>query len=111
MRMVLIDHSRQSRAQKRTGQLRRVPLHDEMAWIDAANDDLLALDAALDQLESLDERKVRVIELRYFLGCTIEEAADLLSVSIATVDRDLKFSRAWLHRRLVGNPSSALELR
>ena len=52
MRMVLIDHARQAHAQKRSGHHRRVPLHDEMAWIDASNDDLLALDAALDQLEA-----------------------------------------------------------
>lgn len=107
MRMVLIDHARQAHAQKRSGHHRRVPLHDEMAWIDASNDDLLALDAALDQLEALDERKARVIELRYFLGCTNEEAAGLLSVSRATIDRDLEFSRAWLHRRLVGQPGLA----
>ena len=106
MRMVLIDYARQAHAQKRPGPAFRVPLHEEMAWIDAANDDILALDSALDQLEALDVRKVRVIELRYFLGCTNEETADLLNVSRATIDRDLEFSRAWLHQRLMGRTSA-----
>ena len=102
MRMILIDYGRQSRALKRTGSAVRVPLHEEMAWIDAASEEMLALDAALDQLEALDERKVRVLELRFFLGCTNEEAAELLGVSRPTVDRDLEFSKIWLFRRLSG---------
>ena len=60
----------------------------------------LALDAALDQLEALDERKVRVIELRFFLGCTNDEAAELLGISRATIDRDLEFGKTWLFQRL-----------
>jgi len=110
MRMILIDHARHARAQKRPSSGCRVPLHEEMAWINAANDDILALDTALDQLEALDSRKVRAIELRYFLGCTNEEAADLLVVSRATIDRDLEFAKAWLHQRLlhrVEAPASA----
>ena len=100
MRMILIDHARQSRALKRAGSATRVPLHEEMAWIDASSEEMLALDSALDQLEELDARKVRVLELRFFLGCTNEEAAELLNVSRATVDRDLEFAKAWLYRRL-----------
>jgi len=100
MRMILIDHARRTRAQKRVGSAVRVPLHDEIAWIDAASDDMLALDGALDQLEALDERKVRAVELRFFLGCTNQEAASLLDVSRATIDRDLEFAKAWLYRKL-----------
>jgi RNA polymerase sigma factor (TIGR02999 family) len=100
MRMILIDHARQSRALKRPGSAIRVPLHEEMAWIDASSEEMLALDTALDQLEQLDARKVRVLELRFFLGCTNAEAAELLKVSRATVDRDLEFAKAWLYRRL-----------
>jgi RNA polymerase sigma factor (TIGR02999 family) len=100
MRMILIDHARQARAQKRPASAERVPLHEEMAWVDAAGEDVLAVDAALNELETVDERKVRVIELRFFLGCTNEEAAELLKVSRATVDRDLEFAKAWLFRRL-----------
>ncbi len=100
MRMILIDYARQSRALKRPSSAVRVPLHEEMAWIDASSDDMLALDAALEQLEGLDERKVRVLELRYFLGSTNDEIAGLLNVSPATIDRDLEFAKAWLYRRL-----------
>jgi RNA polymerase sigma factor (sigma-70 family) len=84
-----------------------VPLHEEMAWIDAASEEMLVLNTALDELEAVDERKVRVIELRFFLGCTNEEAAELLDVSRATVDRDLEFAKAWLYRRLSDHPNSS----
>jgi len=104
MRMILIDHARHAHALKRPGSGDRVPLHEEMMWIDASSEEMLALDAALDQLEALEERKVRVIELRFFLGCTNEEAAQLLDVSRATIDRDLEFAKAWLYRRLSGAP-------
>jgi RNA polymerase sigma factor (TIGR02999 family) len=100
MRMILIDHARQSHALKRPTSANRVPLHEEMAWIDASSEEMLALDAALDQLEAVDERKVRVLELKFFLGCTNDETAQLLNVSRATVDRDLEFAKAWLYRRL-----------
>jgi RNA polymerase sigma factor (TIGR02999 family) len=102
MRMILIDYARQANAMKRPASAVRVPLNEEIAWIDASNVDMLALDAALDRLEQIDERKARVIELRFFLGCTNEEAAEILNVSRATVDRDLEFSKAWLHRKLTG---------
>jgi RNA polymerase sigma factor (TIGR02999 family) len=102
MRRILTDYARQALSQKRpTGQAVRVPLHDEIAWIDASGKDMLDLDMALMELEALDARKSRVIELRYFLGCTNQEAADVLGVVRATVDRDLQFAKAWLGRRLL----------
>jgi RNA polymerase sigma factor (TIGR02999 family) len=107
MRMILIDYARQSQALKRPASRDRVPLHDEIAWIDASSVEMLALDDALDRLEALDERKVRVIELRFFLGCTNDEAAQILNVSRATIDRDLEFSKAWLHRRLTRGDQAA----
>jgi len=103
MRMILIDYARQSRALKRPGSAVRVPLHAEIAWVDASSDEMLALDVALDELEAQDQRKVRVVELRYFLGCTNGETAEILGVSRATVDRDLEFSKIWLYRRLSGH--------
>ncbi len=102
MRRILIDYSRQAKALKRPSSTERVPLHQEMAWIDAASEEMIALNTALDELEKSDERKVRVIELRFFLGCTNEEAAELLEVSRATIDRDLEFAKVWLYRRLTG---------
>jgi len=82
----------------------RAPLHDEIAWIDASGEEMLSLDGALESLEAIGEREVRVIELRFFLGCTNDEAAQILSVSRATVDPDLEFAKAWLHRRLTETP-------
>jgi RNA polymerase sigma factor (TIGR02999 family) len=107
MRAILIDYARQYRAQKRPDSAERVPLHEEMAWVDASSEEMLALDAALDQLETLDERKVRVIELRFFLGCTNDEAAELLGISRATIDRDLEFGKTWLFQRLSQPPQSS----
>jgi RNA polymerase sigma factor (TIGR02999 family) len=100
MRMILIDYARRYGALKRPDSGERVPFHEEMAWVDASSEEMLALDVALDQLEAVDERKVRVIELRFFLGCTNEETAQLLDVSHTTVDRDLQFAKVWLYRRL-----------
>ena len=104
MRMILIDYSRQAKAMKRPTSAERVPLHDEMSWIDAASEEIVGLSTALDELMAIDERKARAIELRYFLGSTNEEAAELLGVSRATVDRDLEFAKAWLYRRMSGMP-------
>ncbi len=101
MRRVLSDYARRAHALKRPGaDSVRVPLHPDIAWVDASGSEMVALDQALAELEALDERKVRGVELRYFLGCTNEEAADLLKISRATFDRDLQFSRSWLYRRL-----------
>jgi RNA polymerase sigma factor (TIGR02999 family) len=101
MRRILSDSSRRTHAQKRPGSAGvRVPLHPDLAWINAAGEEMLSLDHALLELELLDERKVRIVELRYFLGCTNEETAELLGVTRSTVDRDLQFAKTWLYRRL-----------
>ncbi|MEZ5356693.1 MAG: sigma-70 family RNA polymerase sigma factor [Bryobacteraceae bacterium] len=100
MRMILIDHARTRLADKRGGHLGRVPLSDQMAWIDVGGADMLDLDRALAELDEIDPRKVRIVELHYLLGCTIDEAAELVQVSTATVERDLKTVKAWLYRRL-----------
>lgn len=100
MRMILIDHARGNQAERRGGGAERIPLNDEIAWIDIGSSELLDLNRALDELAATDEYKVGLVELRYFLGCTSQETADLLGVSKATVDRDLKLIRAWLYRRI-----------
>jgi len=106
MRMILIDHARRTHAGKRGGHAERVPLSDEMAWIDAGSPEMLTLDAALDELEKVDPQRVRLVELRFFLGCTAEEAAEATGVSKATVDRELKLAKAWLFRRVKGSEQS-----
>ncbi len=100
MRRILIDHARSFRADKRGGDTIRIPLAAELAWIDVQSPEFLDLDFALDELGRLDSKKARAVELRYFLGCTAEETAELLEVSKATVDRDLRFTRSWLIDRL-----------
>lgn len=100
MRLILIDHARGNQAQRRGGGIQHVPLSDDLPWVDIGSPEILQLGIALDELQDLDAYKVQLVELRYFLGCTAEETADLLHVSKATVDRDLKFVRSWLYRRI-----------
>ncbi len=100
MRMILIDHARGNHAHRRGGAAERVALNDEIPWVDIGSPQLLELNRALDALALLDPQKVKLVELRYFLGCTAEETAALLNISKATVDRDLKFIRTWLYRRM-----------
>jgi RNA polymerase sigma factor (TIGR02999 family) len=107
MRHILVDHVRTRQSQKRGGARERIPFHEEMQWVSLDGEDILELNRALDELAAVDERKVRLIELRYFLGCTAEETSDLVQMSKATVDRDLQVARAWLFRRLNGSVSEA----
>lgn len=100
MRRILVDYSRRTKSQKRGDGYERIPLSEALAWVDAGSADILDLDAALDELAGLDELKVRILELRYFLGATSEETAALLAVSKATVDRASRFGITWLHQRL-----------
>jgi len=100
MRMILIDHARGNQAQMRGGGLQRVPLSDDLPWIDIGSPELLDLNRALEELNALDPNKVQLVELRYFLGCTAEETAALMNISKATVDRELKFVKSWLYRRI-----------
>lgn len=101
MRQILIERARARNAQKRGGELIRVTLGDAAGA--AAEDqgiDVEALDAALTRLAELDPTHARLVELRYFGGLTIEETAEALSVSPATVKRDWALARAWLRREL-----------
>ena len=76
MRFILIDYARSRKSGKRGGANRHIPLHEEMKWISLEGEDVLVLIQALDELAAVDPGKVRLIELRYFLGCTADEAAD-----------------------------------
>jgi len=100
MRRILIDHARRMKAGKRWLALERVPLNAELCWVGPAGENVLDLSQALDELEATEAQKVRALELRYFLGCTIEETAGVLGVSASTIDRDLRFTLAWLNQRL-----------
>jgi RNA polymerase sigma factor (TIGR02999 family) len=103
MRMILTDHARAKYAQKRGGGAPHVPLNKEIPWVKIGSESLIDLNRALDDLNAIDPYKVQLVELRYYLGCTAEETAALMQVSKATVDRDLKFIKSWLYRRLYPN--------
>jgi RNA polymerase sigma factor (TIGR02999 family) len=108
MRRILTDHARRRIALKRGGGALRIELdalEAESASAAEAEVSAVELDAALERLASLDERQARVVELRYYGGLSIEEAAEALSVSPATVKRDWTLARAWLHRELRGTSS------
>ena len=75
MRLILIDHARESQTQMRGGGMERVPLSDDLSWVNIDSPELLDLNRALDELGALDAEKVQLVELRYFLGCTAEETA------------------------------------
>jgi RNA polymerase sigma factor (TIGR02999 family) len=100
MRMILIDHARGNQTQMRGGGMEHIPLSDDLPWVEVGSAELLDLNRALDELGKIDPNKVQLVELRYFLGCTAEETAELVQVSKATVDRDLKFVKSWLYRRI-----------
>ena len=100
MRQVLVDHSRARGAQKRGGGEVRVALDEQFHGLSTQEPSFLALHDALNDLAKLDERKARIIELRYFGGLTGQEIADMLEVGTATVTRDLRMAEAWLARAL-----------
>lgn len=102
MRLALIDHSRKAKRDKRGGRMEPVPLHEEMAWVDAAGPEVLDLDRLLTELALRDPEAVEMLEARYFLGCTAEETAAIFGVSKPTVDRKIGLARAWLYHRLKG---------
>ncbi len=102
MRRILVDHARAHGAAKRGGDATVVTLDETLVYDRDRASDLVALDEALVALAEIDERKARIIELRYFAGLTLQEAAEVLGVSTATVNNESRFARAWLHRRLAG---------
>ena len=99
MRRILVDYARAENRQKRDGG-EMVPLEDHLAWFEYDPARMVDLDEALAELEQLDARKCRMVELRFLLGFTVAETADLMGVSTSSVDRDLFFSRIWLRDRL-----------
>jgi RNA polymerase sigma factor (TIGR02999 family) len=100
MRQVVVDHARRQRADKRGGGVTMMSLDDVSPVAQPSTVDVLALDEALDALSSIDARQCHVVELRFFAGLNIDEAAEALEISPATVEREWALAKAWLHRRL-----------
>jgi RNA polymerase sigma factor (TIGR02999 family) len=102
MRRILVDYARRRRADKRGGGVAMLQYEDSLMAPSASEVDLVALDDVLTRLAEFDATGARVVELRYFGGLTIEETAEVLDVSPATVKREWASARAWLHRELSG---------
>ena len=100
MRRVLVEHARSRQYAKRGGTAQRISLDDVAILTDQQAAELVALDDALTSLEALDARKARIVELRYIGGLSIEETAETLGVSTATVERDWRSAKAWLYRAI-----------
>ena len=101
MRRILVDHARARRAEKRGGDMEKVTLAGDEIAAEGPNEvDVLALHEALERLAAFDPQQERVVELRYFGGLTIEEAAEVMGISPATVVRDWTFAKAWLRAEL-----------
>jgi RNA polymerase sigma-70 factor (ECF subfamily) len=107
MRRILVDHARNRGFAKRGGNALHVPLDEVLLVAEARGIEVLALNEALDALAQIDNRKSRVVELRYFGGLSIEETAEVLEVSVDTVKRDFRMARAWLLAELAGKQDSA----
>jgi RNA polymerase sigma factor (TIGR02999 family) len=105
MRRVLIDHARAHTTGKRGGSAIRLSLDDVQIPIEERAAGLLALDEALARLTLMDERKSRIVELRFFGGLSDEEIAEVLGISVRTVLRDWKTAKLWLYRELAQNQS------
>jgi RNA polymerase sigma-70 factor, ECF subfamily len=102
MRNILVDYARRKKSAMRGGNLERVTLDERVGFFQVPEIDLVNLDDALNELARLSERQSKIVELRFFGGLTIEEAAETLKVSEMTVKRDWNFSKAWLYEKLNG---------
>jgi RNA polymerase sigma factor (TIGR02999 family) len=100
MRQVLVNHAEARQAAKRGGEARRVSLNDVDHFVEEQEVDLVALNEALKRLERIDPSQGQIVELRFFSGLTIEEIAEVMDISPATVKREWVTARAWLRREL-----------
>ena len=100
MRRILVDHARKQLRAKRGGGAARVSLDSALRMAEARPAELVALDDSLVNLAELDARQARIVALRFFVGLSLEEIADILGVSVATVSRDWKTAKIWLRHEL-----------
>jgi len=100
MRRILVDHARAKRAQKRPDSRQKVVLEESLAITGRNLESVIDIDRALSRLALMDVRQSRIVELRYFGGLTAEEAAEVLGVSLKTVNRDWSVAKAWLYGEL-----------
>jgi RNA polymerase sigma factor (TIGR02999 family) len=106
MRRILVDHARTKKREKRGGSVAHVPLEEVLMVGDQPADGILELDDALHRLAQRDERKSRIVEMVFFGGLTLEQAAAVLGTSLATTHRELKMAKAWLYVALADDNSA-----
>ena len=107
MRRILLDYARKHKAERRGGGGQKVLLEDTMAIAEQTPLDMIGLDTALTQLSRLDPEQAKLVELRFFGGLSVEETADVMGVSPATIKRSWSSARAFLHREMTGGTSDA----
>jgi RNA polymerase sigma factor (TIGR02999 family) len=100
MRRILVDHARTKHREKRGGPVKKLSLDEAVNFAEPGRPDLVALDDALKSLSEIDERKSRIVELRFFGGLSVDETAEVLEVSPQTVLRDWKLAKAWLYQEI-----------
>ena len=100
MRRILVDRARSKAARKRGGDRERVALREDLAALPPDDERLVAVDEALQRFQERDPQKAELVKLRYFAGCSIQEAAEILKISTATADRYWAYARAWLQNEL-----------
>ena len=100
MRRILVDLARRRNSDKRGGGLPHVVLEEELVVAPSRSEEVLAVDQALESLAALDDRKVRVVEMRFYAGLSVRETAAALEVSPETVQRDWRWTKAWLQREI-----------
>lgn len=103
MRHILVDHARAHNTQKRGGGLTKLSMDEAVSFFEERDVNLIALDEALDELARMDAQQARMVELRFFGGLTIEEAAEVLKVTPDAARYDWRMAKAWLHRALSGS--------
>jgi RNA polymerase sigma factor (TIGR02999 family) len=106
MRRILVDHARRKKALRRGGERQRQDLDLAEPATEPLSDDVVALDEALQKLAVLDPAKAELVKLRYFGGLTMDRAAEVLGISVATAHRYWAYARAWLHHQIQGGNQS-----
>jgi RNA polymerase sigma-70 factor (ECF subfamily) len=100
MRRILVEHARSHHAQKRGGDASKLALEEVINYFPQKEMTLVSLDDALHELERMDPRQSRIVELRFFGGLTTEEVSEVMGISTATIEREWRAARAWLHSQL-----------
>lgn len=100
MRRILVDYARSAHAAKRGGEASKLSLEEAIGLTDSKEVAFDEIDEALSRLAALDETQSRIVELRFFGGLTVEEAAEVLGISPSTVEREWRMAKAWLHKQL-----------